>query len=189
MINIVRRDEHVQLLRALDPAAIVLNSTVPTFQHDLLVQVRRTGASVAFDATGGGPLSHQLLNAIAVAGLERKDTIQLYQYGALDTSPSTLSPEQKKKTQFWLLPLWGNKNKDEFKRNMVRVREELLTTFKSTYTTKIALKHGVSMESFKMYEQQKTGQKVLLLPNVNADTGGTGTTRSDRRGTNACAKL
>ena len=188
LINIVRRDEHVQLLRALDPAAIVLNSSVPTFQHDLLVQVKRTGASVAFDATGGGPLSHQLLNAIAAAGLERKDTVQLYQYGALDTSPSTLSPEQKKyKTEFWLLPLWGNKNKDEFKRNMVRVREELLTTFKSTYTTKIALEHGVSMESFKMYEQQKTGQKVLLLPNGSADTGSPG---SDRRGfANACAKL
>ena len=70
---------------------------------------------------------------------------------------------------------------------MVRVREELLTTFKSTYTTKIALEHGVSMESFKMYEQQKTGQKVLLLPNVSAGTGSPG---SDRRGfANACAKL
>eukprot|EP00658_Telonema_sp_P-2_P004385 TRINITY_DN11642_c0_g1_i5.p2 TRINITY_DN11642_c0_g1~~TRINITY_DN11642_c0_g1_i5.p2 ORF type:complete len:285 (+),score=83.52 TRINITY_DN11642_c0_g1_i5:241-1095(+) len=70
LVNIVRREEHVELLKGLG-ATHVLNSTSDDFDEQLGAAVAETKATVAFDATGGGTLAAQILVALekgAVAG-------------------------------------------------------------------------------------------------------------------------
>src|SRR5207249_12128974 len=58
LVNIVRRQEQVDLLKKLG-AAHVCNSTSPTFMDDLTEALVATGATVAFDAIGGRPIAVQ----------------------------------------------------------------------------------------------------------------------------------
>ena len=165
LINIVRRQAQVELLHSIDANAVVLNQSLPNFELELVKAVKSIGATIAFDATGGGALSSQLLNAIDAAGLVQPGK-QLYNYGALDTSPSTMTKDQKNRTSFWLLPLWGSKNKNEFKLNMKRVRDEIHTIFATHYTAKVPLLQAVDLNALKVFGQQKTGSKYLLVPNA-----------------------
>lgn len=104
LVNVVRRPEQEQLLRAINPDAIIVSQASPSFEADLAAAIKRTGATIGFDATGGGSLSSQILDAIDAAGLT-KDGLQLYNYGGLDTSASTSTKAQKARTSFWLLPV------------------------------------------------------------------------------------
>lgn len=55
---------------------------------------------------GGGALSSQLLTAIDAAGADRAG-VQLYNYGGLDSTPSTMTAAQEERAGFWLLPMWA----------------------------------------------------------------------------------
>ena len=94
IVNVVRMMRKL-IYRAINPNAIVVNQSNDDFEDKLLAAVKETGASVAFDATGGGNLSSQLLEAIDRAGLTKAGT-QLYNYGGLDTSPSTMTKGRKR---------------------------------------------------------------------------------------------
>ena len=96
--------------------------------QDLLAAVKLTGASIGFDATGGGALSAQILDAIDGAD-HTKEGLQLYNYGGLDASPSTSTDAQKARTSFWLLPMWAGKDRARFAEAMKRVSAEITTTF------------------------------------------------------------
>jgi NADPH2:quinone reductase len=95
LVNIVRRQEHVDLLKKLG-AAHVCNSSAPTFMEDLTEALVATGATVAFDAIGGGTIAGQILTAMeAAANRTAKEysrygsTVhkQVYIYGGLDRGP------------------------------------------------------------------------------------------------------
>ncbi len=100
LVNIVRKPGQEELLKSLG-AEHVLNSTSPTFDADLVTALTATKATLAFDATGGGTLASQILNAMeeaanATAGGEYSrygSSVhkQVYIYGALDTSPTVLT--------------------------------------------------------------------------------------------------
>lgn len=62
LVNIVRKEEGVATLKALG-AEFVVNSSAPTFKEDLLAAIKATGATIAFDATGGGTLAYDILNS------------------------------------------------------------------------------------------------------------------------------
>ena len=62
LVNIVRKEEGVEVLKAIG-AEFVVNSSLPSFREDLLAAVKATGATVAFDATGGGTLAMDILTA------------------------------------------------------------------------------------------------------------------------------
>ncbi len=66
LVNIVRKPEQEELLKSLG-AEHVLNSTSPTFDADLVTALTATKATLAFDATGGGTLASQILNAMEEA--------------------------------------------------------------------------------------------------------------------------
>jgi NADPH2:quinone reductase len=165
LINIVRREKQRELLLSINPKAIVLNSSDRNFESKLLVAVVSYNVTAALDATGGGSLSSKLLNAIDTAGLKRSNVVQLYHYGRLDTSPSTMTKEQIRRSEFWLLPIWGSKNKKEFKKNMNIVKERITSTFKTDYTTVIRMDEAVNLNIMKEFEKQRTGKKYLLIPN------------------------
>lgn len=134
-----------------------------TFEADLTAAIKQAGATIAFDATGGGALSAQLLDAIDAAG-HTKEGKQLYNYGALDTSPSTMTGAQKKRTGFWLLPMWASKDRGKFAESMGRVANEITTTFATTYTAEVGLSQAVAVGALKVYAKQQTGKKYLLNP-------------------------
>merc|ERR1740123_578723 len=104
--------------------------------------MRQTNASIGFDATGGGPLSAQILSAFDEAGFTR-DGIQLFPYGMLDTSRSTMTKEQRARTTFWLLPMWQAQHKKEFAENMRRAASEITSTFASSYTAEVGMEQAV----------------------------------------------
>ena len=78
LVNVVRRPEQEELLRSINPESIIVSQASPTFEADLAAAVKQTGATIAFDATGGGSLSAQLLDAIDASGLTKEGTTQLY---------------------------------------------------------------------------------------------------------------
>ena len=66
LVNIVRKEEQAEILRGIGAKHIV-NSTSPTFMEDLIAALMETGATLGFDAIGGGPLAGQLLIAMEAA--------------------------------------------------------------------------------------------------------------------------
>src|SRR5207244_7021856 len=60
LVNIVRSDEQAGILRAIG-AKHICNSTSPGFMDDLTQALLETGATIAFDAIGGGKLAGQIL--------------------------------------------------------------------------------------------------------------------------------
>jgi NADPH2:quinone reductase len=66
LVNIVRKPEQAELLKGIG-AKYVCNSTSPTFMDDLIEALVATGATLAFDATGGGRLAGQILTGMEVA--------------------------------------------------------------------------------------------------------------------------
>ncbi|MGZ4761670.1 MAG: zinc-binding dehydrogenase, partial [Ilumatobacteraceae bacterium] len=96
LVNIVRRAEQAELLRSLG-ATHVCNSSEPTFMDDLTKALVDTGATIAFDAIGGGRQAGQIL-ACMEAAVNSKATEysrygsnvhkQVYIYGGLDRGPT-----------------------------------------------------------------------------------------------------
>mmetsp|Transcript_123095 Transcript_123095/g.394142 ORF Transcript_123095/g.394142 Transcript_123095/m.394142 type:complete len:379 (+) Transcript_123095:117-1253(+) len=163
LVNVVRKPEQEAILKAINPEAICVNQALPSFVDDLALAMKRTNATLAFDATGGGPLSSQILSAFEKAG-QTRDGLQLYNYGMLDTSRSTMSRDQRKKASFWLLPGWQAKNRDTWAQHMLRVSNEITTTFATSYTAEVSMSQAVTLSALQVYGQQETGKKYLLNP-------------------------
>ena len=95
LVNIVRKPEQEALLRE-QGAVHVVSTASPRFVEELTEALVATGATLAFDAIGGGKLAGQILGAMEVA-LNRTAKEysrygstthkQVYLYGGLDTSP------------------------------------------------------------------------------------------------------
>jgi NADPH:quinone reductase-like Zn-dependent oxidoreductase len=66
LVNVVRKDEQETLLREMG-AKYVVNSSKESFMADLTDAIHATGATLAFDATGGGTLASTILSAMEAA--------------------------------------------------------------------------------------------------------------------------
>ena len=176
LVNIVRRPEHVDLLKKLG-AAHVCNSSSPTFMDDLTEALVATGATVAFDAIGGGSIAGQILTAMeAAANRTAKEysrygsTVhkQVYIYGGLDRTPTQFSRTfgMAWGVGGWLLTPFLQKIGFEAAQNLrVRVAAEIKTTFASTYTKEISLTEALRLEEIAVYSRLATGEKYLINPN------------------------
>ena len=98
LVNIVRNDAQVTLLRSVG-AKHICNLTAPAFMDDLLAALIETGATIAFDAIGGGKLAGQILACMETAAVKRMKTYsrygsdtfkQVYVYGSLDCQRRTV---------------------------------------------------------------------------------------------------
>jgi NADPH:quinone reductase len=175
LVNVVRRPDQAALLRDLG-ATHVCDSSEPTFEADLVAALRDTGATLAFDAVGGGQLAGQLLNAMEAAIVSPDAPYnrygsdvhkQVYVYGALDRRPIEL----QRRFGFawgvggWLLtPFLARTSGDDLARLRQRVADELTTTFASHYTDQISLPEVLDPETLQRCARQATGQKFLLRP-------------------------
>ncbi len=175
LVNIVRRAEHVELLKGLG-AKHVVDSSLDSFDGDLTEALVETGATLAFDATGGGDLANRILAAMERA-LNKNATEfqrygstthkQVYLYGGLDRSRTTLDRSYGMAWGVggWLLPNFlarvGGEKAGEMR---ARVAADIKTIFASHYTSEVSLARALQLETVAAYGAQKTGEKFLVTP-------------------------
>ena len=176
LVNIVRKQEQVDLLKKIG-AAHVFNSTSPTFREDLVEALVATGATLAFDAIGGGRLGGQILTAMEVAANRTAkeysrygSTVykQLYIYGGLDRSPTEFNRNFGMTWGIggWLLfPFIKRIGAEAAQKLRERVAAEIKTTFASRYTREVSLAEALQLEEIAVYGKQATGEKYLINPN------------------------
>jgi NADPH2:quinone reductase len=177
LVNIVRSDEHVALLREMG-AAHVCNSSAPTFMADLIDALVATGATLAFDAIGGGKLAGQILTAMEAAILKKQTTPysrygssvhkQVYIYGGLGVGPIELNRNYGMAWGVggWLVtPFLQKLGAQGTQRLKERVAAELKTTFASRYAGEISLIEALDPAKIAVYGKAATGQKYLINPN------------------------
>ena len=178
LVNIVRKQEQVDLLKSIG-AEYVCNTSDESFMDDLVTALVETGATLGFDATGGGnngELPGQILAAMEIAANKNateysrygSDTYkQVYIYGGLDQSPTIL------KRAFglswglggWLLtPMIGKIGMEKFQEMRMRVAREINSTFASSYAKEISFEEMLQPETIREYAKQATGKKYLVNP-------------------------
>jgi NADPH:quinone reductase len=175
LVNIVRKPEQADLLRGIG-AKYVVDSSSETFMKDLIASLTETGATIAFDAIGGGKLAGQILAAMEAAANAKATTYsrygsstfkQVYIYGGLDTSPTEL---HRSFGLCWALSGWlltPYLQKIGFADMLAlqqRVGRELTTTFASHYTSVISLADALKLDTARAYASIKTGEKYLINP-------------------------
>ncbi|QDW38031.1 zinc-binding dehydrogenase [Bradyrhizobium sp. KBS0727] len=178
LVNIVRNEEQVQILKGLGAKHIV-NSAQASFRDDLISALKATGATLAFDAIGGGKLAGQILNAMeAVAAGASAETYnmygssvhkQVYVYGTLDPSPIELTRGSGMTWGIggWLLFHFLTKVGPEVEARLkARVASEIRTTFASRYARTISLLEALDPDVIAAYGRRATGEKFLINPNL-----------------------
>ena len=175
LVNVVRKPEHVQLLRGLG-AKHVCNSSAPAFMEELIEALTETGATLAFDAIGGGKQAGQILTAMEIVasrtagGYSRYGSSthkQVYIYGGLDRGPTVLSRSFGTAWSIggWLLtPFLQKLGAEGVQRLRQRVASEITTTFASAYSHRVSLAEALRPEVIAAYGKQATGQKYLITP-------------------------
>jgi NADPH:quinone reductase-like Zn-dependent oxidoreductase len=175
LINIVRNSAQSDLLRAIG-AVHVCDSSAPAFMTDLTAALVETGATIAFDAIGGGKLGGQILTCMEAAAVKRMTTYsrygsdsfkQLYIYGGLDTSPTTLNRSfgfSWAVGGFLLTPFLLKIGPAETEKLRNRVVAELTSTFASHYTQRISLGETLQLDVIAGYNKRATGEKYLICP-------------------------
>ena len=176
LVNIVRKKEQGDLLRKLG-AIHVCDSSSPSFIQDLIEALVATGATIAFDATGGGKLASQILTCMELALTKTAKAYsrygstthkQVYIYGGLDPSPTELARNFGMAWGIggWLLtPFLQRIAPDEAQRLKDRVAREIKTTFASTYSGEGSLAEVLQPEAMNAYGKRATGEKYLVRPN------------------------
>jgi NADPH2:quinone reductase len=175
LVNIVRSQEQADLLRKAG-AKYVVDSTADNFMEELTNALAETGATIAFDAIGGGRLAGQILSAMeAAANRAAKEYSrygsttfkQVYIYGGLDTRPTELVRDFGMTWGMggWLLfPFLQKAGPDTVQRLKQRVADELKTTFASHYTREVSLAEALQPDALAAYGKRATGTKYLINP-------------------------
>ena len=178
LVNIVRKAEQVEVLKSLG-AEHVCNTSDESFMQDLVAALIATGATLAFDATGGGnggKLPGQILAAMEIAANKTAKEYsrygsdihkQVYIYGGLDQSPTILNRSFGMQWGLggWLLtPMIGRIGMERFGQMRARVAKEITTTFASHYSQEISFEEMLQPEVIREYVKQATGEKFLVCP-------------------------
>ena len=176
LVNIVRKEEQEAVLKAAG-AGYVCRTDSSTFVKDLTDALAATGATLAFDAIGGGPLAGQILGCMEAA-VNRSAKVysrygstthkQVYIYGALDMNPTVLNRNYGMAWGVggWLLTPYIEKiGPLAFQELKERVLRELRTTFASHYSKEISLTEALQPNIIAAYSKRATGEKYLINPN------------------------
>ncbi len=175
LVNVVRGAAQEKLLRD-QGAEWVVDSSNPGFSDRLTDAIAATGATLAFDAIGGGRLAGQILSAMEAAVTRGTGTYnhygspvykQVYIYGRLDMGPTELVRDFGFAWGVggWLLTAFLNKIGPERVRKLrQRVANELKTTFVSHYAAEIGLAEALDPKVATLYARRATGAKYLINP-------------------------
>jgi NADPH:quinone reductase-like Zn-dependent oxidoreductase len=176
LVNIVRSPQQADILRKIG-AKHICDSTAPAFMDDLTNALVETGATLAFDAIGGGKLAGQILTCMEIAANKTAKVYsrygssvykQVYIYGGLDTRPIELNRAfgMAWGVGGWLLfPFLQKIGAADGERLRQRVAAELKTTFASHYTQVVSLQEALQLSNVAAYAKRATGEKYLINPN------------------------
>ena len=176
LVNIVRSDEQAKILKDIGAKHIV-DSSKPSFMEDLIAAITATGATLGFDAIGGGKLAGQILQAMEIS-LSATEPFsrygssthkQVYIYGRLSLEPTILTAGYGMAWGvggFLLTPFLQKVGMEEAGKMRARVAAELKTTFASHYTNTISLRDALDLETIKSYNRKATGEKYLINPSL-----------------------
>jgi hypothetical protein len=176
LVNIVRSPEQAEILRKIGAKHIV-DSSAPGFMDDLTSALVETGATLAFDAIGGGKLAGQILTCMEIAINKTAKVYsrygstvhkQVYLYGGLDTRPTEFNRSFGMAWGIggWLLfPFLMKIGKADGAKLQQRVVDELKTTFASHYTQVVSLQEALQLSKIAIYGKRATGEKFLINPN------------------------
>ena len=177
LVNIVRRPKQVALLKSLG-AQYIVDASTETFMSDLTEALVATGATLAFDATGGGKLAGQILTCMEAA-LNRNAKEysrygstthkQVYLYGGLDTAATEFHRSFGMAWGMggWLLfPFLQKMGPSGTQALKARVAAELKSTFASHYAQEISLVQALQLDAIAAYGQRSTGAKYLINPSL-----------------------
>lgn len=179
LVNIVRSKEQAEILKKIG-AKHVVDSSVPSFLDDLTAALVKTGATIAFDAIGGGKLAGDILNCMEIAINKTAKEYsrygssvhkQVYVYGALDIRPIELPRGfgMAWGVGGWLLtPFLQKIGPADIGRLRQRVVSELKTTFASHYTKVVSLQEALDPANIAVYAKRATGEKFLINPNKSS---------------------
>ena len=175
LVNIVRSAEQADILRKIG-AKHVVDSKSPTFMNDLTEALAETGATIAFDAIGGGKLAGQILTCMEAAINKTAKAYsrygsnvhkQVYIYGMLDPGPTELN---RSFGMIWgvggwlLFPFLMKIGPADGMKLRQRVVSELKTTFASHYTQVVSLQEALQLSHLAVYGKRATGEKYLINP-------------------------
>jgi len=176
LVNIVRSQEQADILKKIG-AKHVVDSSKPSFLDDLTNALVETGATIAFDAIGGGKLAGDILNCMEIAINKTAKEYsrygssvhkQVYVYGGLDIRPIELPRGfgMAWGVGGWLLtPFLQAIGPADIGRLRQRVVSELKTTFASHYTKVVSLQEALDPANIAVYAKRATGEKFLINPN------------------------
>jgi NADPH:quinone reductase-like Zn-dependent oxidoreductase len=179
LVNIVRSQEQADILHKIG-AKHVVDSSKPSFFDDLTNALVETGATIAFDAIGGGKLAGDILNCMEIAINKTAKEYsrygssvhkQVYVYGALDIRPIELPRGfgMAWGVGGWLLtPFLQKIGPADIGRLRQRVVSELKTTFASHYTKVVSLQEALDPANIAVYAKRATGEKFLIDPNKSS---------------------
>ena len=177
LVNIVRSAEQARILRDIG-AKYVVDSTSENFRDELVDALAETGATLAFDAIGGGKLAGQILAAMEVAANRNTTTYsrygsnthkQVYIYGRLDLGATLIGADVGFAWGvggFLLTPFLMKAGAEVVGRMRARVAAEIRTTFASHYTAEISLAEALNKDTLLAYSAKKTGEKYLIVPSA-----------------------
>jgi len=175
LVNIVRSEAQVKLLKDMG-AKHVIDASEPDFMGPLTDALVETGATLAFDAIGGGKLAGQILTCMEAAAQKTAkeysrygSTVhkQVYIYGGLDMRPTEFTRGFGMAWGMggWLLfPFLQKIGPVDATRLRERVAAELKTTFASHYTAEISLQEALQPSVVAAYNRRATGEKFLINP-------------------------
>jgi NADPH2:quinone reductase len=179
LVNIVRSQPQADLLRGMG-ASHVCDSNAPTFVQDLIEALSATGATIAFDAIGGGKLAGQILMCMEAALLKKATQYsrygssthkQVYVYGGLGQGPIELNRNfgMAWGVGGWLVtPFLQKIGPASTLKLKERIAAELKTTFASRYAGEVSLIEALDLKSIAVYSMAATGHKYLINPNKDA---------------------
>lgn len=176
LANIVRSAEQAKILKGIG-AKHVVDSSAASFTDDLTQALVETGATIAFDAIGGGKLASQILTCMEIALNKTAKEYsrygstthkQVYIYGSLNTGAVELNRNYGMAWGVggWLLtPFLQKIGRPDQQRLRERVVNSLKTTFASHYTQVVSLPEVLDLKNIAAYAKRATGEKFLINPN------------------------
>jgi NADPH2:quinone reductase len=175
LVNIVRKQEQEAILQSLG-AKYIINSGSEHFYDELTDALATTGATLAFDAIGGGKLASQILTCMEAAAVRNMTEYnrygsdvfkQVHIYGGLDRSPTTLTRNfgfSWSLSGFLLTQFLQKVGIEKSLEMRAKVAAEITTTFASHYTREVSLADALSLDAISVYGKQATGEKFLIKP-------------------------
>ena len=173
IVNVVRRVEQVKVLRELG-AHYICDSSAPDFDVVLAGMVRATGATLGFDAIGGGTMAGTILDAMEKTYAPEKFSVygstvmkQVYVYGGLDTEPLRLD---RQAGMAWGVSGWLMMNRlaqldpATVQRMRNRVARDLDGIFRSSFSGSLGLRDLLDPDKLECCARRSTGEKYLLNP-------------------------